>query len=259
MPAFGVLLLLAQVACAVHVVRTGRPYYWIYIVVFVPMVGMAAYLIAELLPDLMGSRTARHAASGMGRAIDPGRGLREAQRRAQMTPTIENKAALAEEYQRSGQPGDAAALYRETLTGIHATDPTMMLGLARALFARGRFLRDRDGPAAAARRQPRLPFARGASPLRPEPRRAGQERAGAAGICGAGQLLPGARGPLPLCPAAPAHQPRRRGSPLFRGNLPIGRIRAAAPAPRPVRMVRAGEARAGLSRASICQIEAPVI
>ena len=137
MPAFGALLLLAQIACAVHVARTGRPYYWIFIVVFVPMVGMAAYLIAEVLPELMGSRTARQAATGMGRAIDPGRGLRDAQRRAQMTPTIDNKVALAEEYLLADQPGNAAVLYREALTGIHATDPTLMLGLARASFALG--------------------------------------------------------------------------------------------------------------------------
>ncbi|HWE73692.1 MAG TPA: tetratricopeptide repeat protein [Stellaceae bacterium] len=137
MPAFGVLLLLAQIACAVHIVRSGRPYFWIYIVVLVPMVGMAAYLIAELLPELMGSRTARHAASEMKRTIDPTRGLREATRRAVMTPTIENKAALAEEYLRAGQPTNAAAFYRETLTGIHSTDPALMLGLARALFAQG--------------------------------------------------------------------------------------------------------------------------
>lgn len=137
MPAFGVLLLLAQIACAVHVARTGRPYFWIYIVVFVPMVGMAAYLVAEVLPELMGSRRARQAASGMGRAINPERGLREALRRTQVTPTVENKAALAEEYLGVGQPANAAALYRETLTGIHETDPTLMLGLARALFAQG--------------------------------------------------------------------------------------------------------------------------
>ena len=137
MPAFGALLLLAQIACAVHVVRTGRQYYWIYLVVFVPLVGMAAYLLAEVLPELMGSRTARQAASGVGRAIDPGRGLREAQRRVEITPTIENKAALAEEYLGADQPANAAVLYREALTGIHATDPTLMLGLARATFTLG--------------------------------------------------------------------------------------------------------------------------
>jgi hypothetical protein len=138
MPALGVLVLLAQIACAVHVVRSGRNYIWIYLVVFVPVVGMAAYFLAEILPELMHSRSARRAASGMGRAIDPGRGLRDALRRVQITPTTENKAALAEEYLLAEKPSDAVMLYREALTGIHATDPGMMLGLARALFAEGK-------------------------------------------------------------------------------------------------------------------------
>lgn len=137
MPAFGVLLLLAQIACAVHVVRTGRNYVWIYIVVFVPLVGMSAYFVAEILPELMHSRTAYQAASGVVRTIDPGRGVREAMRRVTITPTAENKARLAAEYLAAGQPQAAVPLYREVLTGIHETDPAMMLGLARALFAQG--------------------------------------------------------------------------------------------------------------------------
>jgi hypothetical protein len=135
MPAFGVLILLAQIACAVHVVRTGRHQVWIYLVVFVPVVGMAAYFFAEIVPELMHSRPARQAASGVEKAIDPGRRLREAMRRVQITPTTENKAILAAEYLLAGRPAEAVALYREALTGIHASDPGMMLGLARALFA----------------------------------------------------------------------------------------------------------------------------
>ena len=139
-PALGVLLLLAQIACAVHVARTGRSYVWIFLVVFVPVVGMAAYFLVEILPEVMGSRSTRRAVAGLGRAIDPGRGLREAQRRLEITPTAGNKAALAEEYLRADRPVEAAALYREALTGIHAADPAMTLGLARALFAQGHML-----------------------------------------------------------------------------------------------------------------------
>ncbi len=135
MPAFGVLVLLAQIACAVHVVRTGRNQVWIYLVIFVPMVGMAAYFLAEILPEAMHSRPARQAAAGVELAVNPGRRLREAERRVQITPTTENKATLAAEYLLVGRAADAVALYREALTGIHATDPGMMLGLARALFA----------------------------------------------------------------------------------------------------------------------------
>jgi hypothetical protein len=137
MPVIGVLVLLAQIACAVHVVRTGRNYIWIYLVVFVPVIGMAAYVIAEILPDAMNSRSARHAGSGVARALNPGRELREALRQAALTPTAENKVRLAVAHMAAGQVEPAIALYRDALTGVHASDPTIMLGLARALFAKG--------------------------------------------------------------------------------------------------------------------------
>jgi hypothetical protein len=137
MPAIGLLILLAQIACAVHVVRTGRSYLWIFLIIFVPLIGIAVYLVAEVLPELAGSRGARQAASGFGRMLDPGRALREAQRQHEVSPTVQNKAVLADAYLRAGQLEQAATLYREALVGIHATDPGLMLGLARAQFALG--------------------------------------------------------------------------------------------------------------------------
>ncbi len=137
MPIFGLLLLLAQISCAVHAGRTGRPYYWLYIIMIVPVAGMGAYFLMEILPELMNSRPARQAASGVARAMDPGKRVREAIKRVAITPTAENKARLAAEYLAAGQPDAAVPLYREVLTGVHETDPAIMLGLARALFAQG--------------------------------------------------------------------------------------------------------------------------
>lgn len=138
MPALGLLMLAAQVLCAAHVVRTGRPYWWIFLIVFVPLVGMMVYLAVELLPDLLGSRHARLAASGVASILNPGGELREAMLRKEIAPTVQNKVALAKAYLAAGQPGCSASLYREALTGIHATDPALMLGLAHALFAHGK-------------------------------------------------------------------------------------------------------------------------
>jgi hypothetical protein len=139
MPILGILLLCAQIACAVHAGRTGRPFFWIYLIIFVPMMGMLAYIAVELIPEWVGSRTARRAASGFGRALDPGRAVRQAERLMTMTPTTENKATLAEAYLGAQRIDEAVSLYRETLTGIHASDPALMQGLARALFQRGDF------------------------------------------------------------------------------------------------------------------------
>jgi hypothetical protein len=103
----------------------------------VPLVGILVYLIVEVLPGVLGSRGTRQAVAGAAKVFDPGRGLRQAQRQLQISPSAQNKAVLANELLLAGQPGSSAALYREALTGIHETDPALMLGLARALFALG--------------------------------------------------------------------------------------------------------------------------
>src|SRR6185437_15888565 len=217
MPVLGVLSLLAQIACAVHVVRTGRNYYWIYIVVFVPVVGMAAYFLAEILPDLMNSRTGRGAASGVARALNPGKALRDATRVVAIAPTTENKARLAAEYLAAGETGPAVALYREVLTGVHATDAA---GPRAHPLRPGRPGRDADGAGAAARGQSQHQLARRAHDLYPQPRTSGQDRAGAARIRRPHHLLSGPGGALPLCPAAGGERPGRRRAAALRGGLP---------------------------------------
>src|SRR5262249_2443675 len=97
-----------------------------------PLVGTIVYLGVEILPDLYRGPTARQVASRVVRVFDPYRGVREAWRRLELSPTVQNKTALAQEYLAAGQPQDAVALYRDVLSGIHATDPALMLGLARA-------------------------------------------------------------------------------------------------------------------------------
>jgi hypothetical protein len=136
MPVLGLLILGTQALCVVHVVRRGRPYWWIYLIVLAPLLGTIVYMGVEILPDLYRSRPARQAAARVTEVLDPGRGLRDAWRRLELSPTVENKTALALEYLSAGQPQDAVALYRESLTGVHATDP-LMLGLARAQFSLG--------------------------------------------------------------------------------------------------------------------------
>jgi hypothetical protein len=107
MPAIGLLLLVAQALCAVHAGRTGRPFFWIYLIIFVPMLGMVVYLLAEVAPELVNSRPARRAAGGVAIALDPGKGIREAARRVEITPTTDNKITLAGEYLRAGRTDEA--------------------------------------------------------------------------------------------------------------------------------------------------------
>ena len=57
----GIGLLALQVALAVHVVRTGRPIFWIFIILLFPFVGSLAYIFAVLIPEWERNRTIQNA------------------------------------------------------------------------------------------------------------------------------------------------------------------------------------------------------
>lgn len=124
--------ILIQLALVIHVFKTGRNTVWIFIVLFAPVVGALAYVILELLPELFGSRSGRNARAKLTQAINPGKALREAEERYAMAGTIKNAMLLAELYVQDGRFADAKKLYQDSLTGIYADDPHLLLGLATA-------------------------------------------------------------------------------------------------------------------------------
>jgi hypothetical protein len=134
MPALAALVFGLQLLCLAHVMRTGRPCQWVFIIMGLPLAGCLAYLFMEILPDLRHSQAARQAVRDIGAVIDPERDLREKAQRVAEADTVENRAALAEECLRCGRAADARQLFLSCLTGVHATDHALMLGLARAEF-----------------------------------------------------------------------------------------------------------------------------
>ena len=137
MPYFG-LIFLAQIVCAVHVLRTGRSLMWLYLIVFLPALGVAVYFVMEMLPDLTGGARMRRSTGGMVAKIS-GSAVRQAERQLAIAATVGNQAALAQAYLEAGRTDEALAAFKQALSGIHATEPGMMLGLAQTYFARGEF------------------------------------------------------------------------------------------------------------------------
>lgn len=137
MPILAALLLIIQIAFAIHVVRTGREMYWIYIIVFIPAVGCIAYFFTQVLPDLKGSRTVRKAGNTLINAIDPQRELKKRKDQLELADTLDNRLGLANECLEAGMAGEAISLYQSCLKGAHEGDPHIMLRLAQAYFKDG--------------------------------------------------------------------------------------------------------------------------
>jgi hypothetical protein len=132
MPLLVVLSLTLQIACAVHVVRTGRQYYWIWIILATSFLGVVIYLIAEVLPELRHDPRSRKAARRVLHTFDPERQRRHIKQRLEIADTIENRHALAEECMRLGDYSNAVVLYQSILKGVYSTDAGFLLGLAQA-------------------------------------------------------------------------------------------------------------------------------
>jgi hypothetical protein len=136
---FFIISVVLQAAFIVHVIKTGRNTLWIWVLVIpgVALAGMLAYLIVEVLPELMRSRSAQRTARGFRKAIDPGRDLRRYEQEAQVTGNVASRQRYAEELARHGRHDDAIAQYRQALSGLYEHDPNLMLGLAQTQFDKG--------------------------------------------------------------------------------------------------------------------------
>jgi hypothetical protein len=139
MPLLGLLGTLFYFGCIIHAIKTGRINYWLMILIFLPGIGSAAYLLLEVLPEARNSRTAHRAASKFADTLDPNRRMREHAANLDTADTADNKRHLAEEHMKRGQWNDAIGLYRSALVGPLASDPALMIGLSRALFGHGDF------------------------------------------------------------------------------------------------------------------------
>jgi len=127
------------VALVVHIWKTGRDRFWIYVVVLLPVAGAIAYFVVEILPGLWRSRGTQRAFRSVRRSLDPERNLRRLEAEMRFSSNIDARRRYAEELVANGRAADAVKVYGESLKGIFEHDPTLMLGLAQAQFANGEF------------------------------------------------------------------------------------------------------------------------
>jgi len=130
-----IISLVFQALLIVHCIKTGRNQIWIWVLALLSYAGVIAYVAAELIPDLVRSRTTRRTVKGVKKVLDPQADLRRLEGHARVTGGVEANQRLAEELLRQDRTGEAIAAYRQCLKGIYEHDPNLMLGLARAQFA----------------------------------------------------------------------------------------------------------------------------
>ena len=137
MPILLILTVLVQVLFAVHVHRTGRSTYWMYLIMMVPVMGCLIYFVIEVLPELIRGPAGKHARKSFLSMLDPEKDFRDAKYAFDTAPTVANRIHLAQLLTARGEYDAVIALLKPALTNHFADDILLLEGLAYAHYDKG--------------------------------------------------------------------------------------------------------------------------
>ena len=132
------LIYFIQILLVIHVLKTGRARYWVWLLLFIPLVGGIAYLVIEVLPGFTGSITGQRTLRGVRKAMNPGGDLRTHESAWRQSPNADNARRYARALLADGKPGEASAILERVLSGFFGTEPNLMLLKAEAEFMQHR-------------------------------------------------------------------------------------------------------------------------
>jgi len=128
------ILVLLDITLVFHAVKTGRVRPWAFIILMVPGVGGLAYILIELVPELVGGPEARAARRRIANRLDPEKQYRLLSDQLQTADTVANRAALAAECMEVARFDEARNHYERILQQQAGDEPIYAMGKARAEF-----------------------------------------------------------------------------------------------------------------------------
>jgi hypothetical protein len=135
---FALVILLLDITLIYHASRTGRLQPWAFIILMVPGIGAFAYILVELVPEMLSGPGAQQARRRVANKLDPEKLYRELSDRVAATDTIANRAALAAECLKIARFDEAHRHYSHIQTLPMGSEPLYALGKAQAEFGRNR-------------------------------------------------------------------------------------------------------------------------
>ena len=123
-----------QILLVIHVLKTGRNRYWIWLLLFLPLIGGVAYLVVEIIPEFASGITGQRARRGVRNLVDPGADVRARAAAWEQSSNADNGRHYAQALLAADRAVDAENILNQVLAGFFKTDPALMLLKAQAQF-----------------------------------------------------------------------------------------------------------------------------
>lgn len=124
-----------QAICAIHCIRRGNQNKWIWIIVFLPLIGSIAYIFTEMFSR----NDVQNVQSGIGSVLFPSARIKKLENNLRFTDTFNNRVLLADAYLEEGMTDKAIALYEESFKGNFTGNEHLIKQLIIAYSKNGRY------------------------------------------------------------------------------------------------------------------------
>jgi hypothetical protein len=127
-PNFYYLSMALQAICVYHCIRKGNQNKWIWIIVFLPVIGCLIYFFSEIVT----SRDINKVQSGLGEFINPSGSIKKLEDNVRFSDTFNNRIALADAYLVAGFTDKAIEIYESNLKGAFVENEHVLAQLVMA-------------------------------------------------------------------------------------------------------------------------------
>jgi hypothetical protein len=124
-----------QAICVIHCIRKGRQNNWIWLLVFLPLIGCLIYIFSEIFTG----RDIQTLQSGVSSVLNPGSSVRRLENNLRFSDTFANRVALADAYLATGNTDRAIELYESSLEGNFTENEHVLSQLIIAYYQKKRY------------------------------------------------------------------------------------------------------------------------
>lgn len=130
------LIIALQVYCMYHLIKNERNYYWIFLIIFLPVVGCIVYLITQVY----NKRDVEKIHEELTTIINPTKKIKKLEQTLEFSETFQNRINLADAYYENKDFTNAIIHYEIVLEKNYQDDPFILIQLVKCYY----FLEDYD-------------------------------------------------------------------------------------------------------------------
>jgi hypothetical protein len=129
------IILVLQAICVIHCIRKGTATNWIWVIIFLPLIGCLIYIFSEIL-----SRSElKKVQAAMGKVINPGGTIKKLESNLRFSDTFQNRVLLADAYLAKNNIELAIPLYEGSMQGNFVENEYVLGQLIIAYFQAKRY------------------------------------------------------------------------------------------------------------------------